>query len=264
MSEEIITIFTCIVAGIGAGVGTGFAGLSAAAFIGPMLIGIVGMPAYQATGIGLASDVLASAVSAYTYYRAGNIDMKNARSLLYLVLAGTLVGSVVAGGVANGALGIISIGGSFLLGIQQLSAFLRGKEQDIRLPLPDTPGWRRAERIVCGLWIGFVCGFMGTGGGMMMLIVLTIVMGYELKTAVGTSVFIMTFTALFGSTLHFALKGMPDLRILALCALVTFLAAWGSARLANRLRPLIAKGVVGALLVGVGIMMMIFKILGLS
>ena len=264
MSEELITIFTCIIAGIGAGVGTGFAGLSAAAFIGPLLIGIVGMPAFQATGIGLASDVLASAASAYTYYRAGNIDMKNAKSLLCIVLIGTAVGSFVAGDVENGALGIVSIGGSFLLGIQQLTAFIRGKEQDIRLPLPDTPAWRRAERIVCGLWIGFVCGFMGTGGGMMMLLVLTLVMGYDLKTAVGTSVFIMTFTALFGSTLHFAIKGIPDLRILALCALVTLIAAWLSAHLANRLRPLVAKGVVGALLVGVGVLMMVFKILGLS
>ena len=56
----------CFIAGIGAGLGTGFAGMSAAAVISPMLITFLGLPAYEAVGIALASDVLASAVSAYT------------------------------------------------------------------------------------------------------------------------------------------------------------------------------------------------------
>ena len=59
-----------------------------------------------------------------------------------------------------------------------------------------TPRRRAIESLVCGIGIGFICGFMGAGGGMMMLLILTSVLGYELKTAVGTSVFIMTFTAL--------------------------------------------------------------------
>ena len=41
--------------------------MSAAAVIGPMLVAFLGVPAYEAVGIGLISDVLASAVSAYTY-----------------------------------------------------------------------------------------------------------------------------------------------------------------------------------------------------
>ena len=60
-------ILICFIAGMGAGLGTGFAGMSAAAVISPMLITFLGVPAYQAVGIALASDVLASAVSAYTY-----------------------------------------------------------------------------------------------------------------------------------------------------------------------------------------------------
>ena len=49
------------------------------------------------------------------------------------------------------------------------------------------------------MMIGFICGFVGAGGGMMMLLILTSVLGYELKTAVGTSVFIMAFTAFTGA-----------------------------------------------------------------
>ena len=63
----LIEFIVCFIAGIGAGLGTGFAGMSAAAVISPMLITFLDMPAYEAVGIALASDVLASAVSAYTY-----------------------------------------------------------------------------------------------------------------------------------------------------------------------------------------------------
>ena len=62
-----LKFFICFIAGIGAGLGTGFAGMSAAAVISPMLITFLGLPAYEAVGIALASDVLASAISAYTY-----------------------------------------------------------------------------------------------------------------------------------------------------------------------------------------------------
>lgn len=65
--EVLIKFIVCFVAGIGAGLGTGFAGMSAAAVISPMLITFLGMPAYEAVAIALASDVLASAVSAYIY-----------------------------------------------------------------------------------------------------------------------------------------------------------------------------------------------------
>ena len=98
----------------------------------------------------------------------------------------------------------------------------------------------------------------------MLLLVLTLVMGDELKTAVGTSVVIMTFTALFGSGLHFYLKGLPDRRILALCALTTLAAAGISARAANRMRPLAAKAVVGVLLTAMGAVMIVFRCLGLA
>ena len=66
MGDILIKILVCFLAGAGAGIGTGFAGMSAAAVIGPMLITFLGVPAYDAVGIGLISDVLASLVSAYT------------------------------------------------------------------------------------------------------------------------------------------------------------------------------------------------------
>ena len=86
----------CFIAGVGAGLGTGFAGMSAAAVITPMLITFLKMDAYQAVGIALASDVLASAVSAYTYGKNKNIDIKNGITMLCTVLIFTIIGSFVS------------------------------------------------------------------------------------------------------------------------------------------------------------------------
>ena len=43
----ITEFIVCILAGLGAGLGTGFAGMSAAAVISPMLITFLGMESYQ-------------------------------------------------------------------------------------------------------------------------------------------------------------------------------------------------------------------------
>ena len=71
--ELVLKILICFFAGAGAGLGTGFAGMSAAAVVGPILVAFLGIPPYEAVGIGLISDVLASAVSAYTYKKNGNL-----------------------------------------------------------------------------------------------------------------------------------------------------------------------------------------------
>ena len=113
-----ITLITCLIGGLGAGIGTGLAGLSAAAVISPMLITFLGMPAYQAVGIALASDVLASAVSAYTYGKNKNLDIKNGMIMMITVLIFTMVGSYISSLVPNKMMGNFSVYMTFLVGLK--------------------------------------------------------------------------------------------------------------------------------------------------
>ena len=218
----LLEIIVCFIAGMGAGLGTGFAGMSAAAVISPMLIIFLGMPAYQAVGIALASDVLASAASAYTYGKNKNLDIRN---------------------------GLIM---TFLLGVKFIAKpvmttkeIMNGVSRKVRV----------IQSVVCGVVIGFICGFVGAGGGMMMLLILTSVLGYELKTAVGTSVFIMTFTAFTGAVSHFTIGGMPDISCLVLCIIFTLIWAEIAARFANKAEPITLNRVTGAVLVILGLIM---------
>ena len=120
---------------------------------------------------------------------------------------------------------------------------------------------RAIQSILCGVLIGFICGFIGAGGGMMMLLILTSVLGYELKTAVGTSVFIMTFTALTGAVSHFAIGGMPDVTVWVLCIVFTFLWARVAAVFANRASAKTLNRATGVILVILGIVVMGFQFL---
>ncbi len=254
----IIKILVCFLAGAGAGLGTGFAGMSAAAVITPMLVTFLGVEPYAAVGIALASDVLASAVSAYTYGKNKNLDIKNGLMMMAAVLGFTVVGSYVSSLVPSAAMGNFSVFMTMLLGIKFLVRPVMTTKEDT------AAGSARSKiikSICCGSVVGFICGFVGAGGGMMMLLLLTSVMGYELKTAVGTSVFIMTFTALTGAVSHFAIGGKPDALLLILCVAFTFVWARIAAKIANKASAKTLNRATGVILVVLGVAVLGFSLI---
>lgn len=253
----LICIIVCFIAGIGAGLGTGFAGMSAAAVISPMLITFLGMPAYEAVGIALASDVLASAVSAYTYGKNKNLDIKNGIVMLISVLVFTFVGSFVASKVPNTTMGGFSTVMTLFLGIKFIvRPVMTTKENMVAISTQK----RLVQSIISGIIVGFICGFVGAGGGMMMLLLLTSVLGYELKTAVGTSVFMMTFSAFTGAASHFLISGMPDVLPLVVCILSTLLWARIAAKFANKASPATLNRATGVVLTILGAAILLFHI----
>jgi len=253
--DHMITVLVCFFAGMGAGLGTGFAGMSAAAVISPMLITFLDMKPYMAVGIALASDVLASAVSAFTYAKHKNIDIKNGIVMMISVLCFTMIGSYAASLLPASTMGGFSLFMTLLLGIK----FIVKPVMTTKESMAQTDAKKRLiQSIGCGMAIGFICGFVGAGGGLMMLLILTSVLGYELKCAVGTSVFIMSFTALTGAVSHFTIDGMPDLTILFLC--VTFTLVWAliAARFANKAKPETLNRATGVVLTILGIALLMF------
>lgn len=254
----LITVVVTFFAGMGAGLGTGFAGMSAAAVISPMLITFLGIEPYTAVGIALASDVLASAVSAYTYGKSKNLDIKNGLIMMASVLAFTVLGSFLASLLPSAAMGNFSVFMTFLLGIKFIvRPVMTTKEAMMSV----TPRKRAVQSVICGSVIGLICGFVGAGGGMMMLLILTSVLGYELKTAVGTSVFIMTFTALTGAISHFAIGDTPDITVLVLCIVFTFIWARIAAVFANRAEPKTLNRATGVVLVILGAAIFLFSLI---
>ena len=255
-----------IIAAIGAGVGTGLAGLSAATVMVPILIvlcpsfsGETG--AYQATAIALASDILGSAVTTFTYAKHKHIDLKRGWIMLVCILSMCTVGSYVAWLAGNVVLGSFTLFLTFCIGIRFLVK-------------PDTSREDTADKgakldlkgvfisLFFGLTIGFGTGFVGTGGGMMMLVVFTAFLGMELKTAVGTSTFIMTFTALIASIAHIAIHPAIVLErwdALLICIAVATVSSLLSAQFANRVKNRTVGLVTGAVLTVLGAAMLLLN-----
>ncbi len=178
-----------IIASIGAGVGTGLAGLSVATVMVPMLIvlhpsfsGETG--AYQATAIALASDILGSAVTTWTYAKHKNIDLRRGWVIMTCILIMCTVGSYVAFIVGNVVLGGFTLFLTFCIGIRFLVKPDTSRENQVEKGA--RLGWKSVLlSVICGIPIGFGTRFVGTGGGMMMLIVLTVFFSMELTVCPG-------------------------------------------------------------------------------
>lgn len=255
--DLLIKILVCFLAGAGAGLGTGFAGMSAAAVVGPVLITFLDVPAYTAVGIGLASDVLASAACAYTYKKNKNIDIKNGIVMMLCVLLFTIVGSFAASFMTDRAMGNSTMFAMLFIGLRFiLKPVTTTKEQMEAV----SQKRKLIGSIIGGCSVGFICGFFGAGGGMMMLFVLTTFLGYELHTAVGTSVFIMVFTALTGSLSHFTIGNTPDVTTLLLCMAFTLMWALIAAKIANKAETRTLNRVVGIVLIITSAVIIAFNI----
>ena len=231
----ITTVIVCILAGLGAGLGTGFAGMSAAAVISPMLITFLGMDPYQAIGIALASDVLASAVSSYEYGKNKNLDIKNGLVMMFTVMIFTFIASFLSKFISGNTMGSFSTFMTMLLGIKFIVKPVMTTKEKMMAVDKKT---RIIQSILCGTVIGLICGFIGAGG---------------------TSVFIMTFTAFTGAASHFYLGGMPDITVLVLCAVSTLVFARLAAVFANKASAKTLNRALGVVLTVLGVVILAVK-----
>ena len=252
------------VAAMLAGVGTGLVGLSAATAMVPILIvlcpsfaGETG--AYQATAIALASDILGSAVTTATYIKHKNIDLKRGWIMLTCIIGMCTLGSLAAWKAGNVVLGGFTLFLTFCIGIRFLvkpttdrkDTAVRGEKLNLKGVIIS---------LFFGLTIGFGTGFVGTGGGMMMLVVFTAFLGMELKVAVGTSTFIMTFTALIASVSHIMIHPAILLErwpVLIYCIVMATAASLLSARFANRVNNRTVGLVTGVILTTMGALLIV-------
>ncbi|MCD8055630.1 MAG: sulfite exporter TauE/SafE family protein [Clostridiales bacterium] len=251
-----------IIAALGAGVGTGLAGLSAATVMVPILIvlcpsfgGEYG--AYQATAIALASDIFGSAVTSFVYAKNKNIDLRHGWVMMACIISLSAVGSYAAYIVGNVVLGGFTLILTLCIGIRFLVKPDTSKggsdAADAKLSAKEI-----AVSVFFGITIGFGTGFVGTGGGMMMLVVFTVFLGYDLKTAVGTSTFIMTFTALIGFVSHSVIHPAIILErwdVLVISMATATAASLISARFANRVSGKTVGRVTGVILTILGVSM---------
>ena len=180
--------------------------------------------------------------------------------MLVCIIGMCTVGSFAAWKAGNVVLGGFTLFLTFCIGIRfLLKPDTQRKETVAKGAGLDAKGV--AISLFFGLTIGFGTGFVGSGGGMMMLVVFTAFLGMELKPSVGTSTFIMTFTALTGAVSHFAIGGAPNWLVLILCVAFTLLWARIAARFANKAEPRTLNRATGVILLILGLVVLSFQYL---
>jgi hypothetical protein len=251
---EIIILF---LAGIGAGVVTGLAGASAVIVAAPILIIFLDYPAYLAIGISLSIDVFASLFAAIVYQRHGKIKIRSSLILLVSALLTVLAGSYFSIKISSDNLSLATAIGIILTGY-----FIMIKKDNATLTtkhLPFFDKYKTLSLILVGLLIGTIAGVFGAGGGIMILFSLVMILDYKIHAAIGTSVFLMIFIALFGGIAHYITMPFSILS-LALGSLGGIIGAIFTSKFANSLNEDSLNKLVSFAIITLGILLVIKKI----
>jgi len=230
-----ISIFIYILAGFGAGFGTGLIGLSAATVIAPMLIGLCGIEPHQAIGIALISDVFASLITTSIYAKEENFVKNNGKtnvnttlivllSSVVFTFVGYKLSTLLTSNRLKGIAEIIPLFVGIKFIIQYFTKKDSKKKEKVEKEKSSLFYW--VISILGGLVIGLTSGFAGVGGGLTMLLVLNVFLGYKTQPAVCCSTAIMIFVALIGGYNHIQFDGDLNILCLVVCGLSTCIFAW--------------------------------------
>ena len=244
-----------ILSGLAGGVLTGMAGLTAAMVLTPILCGVCGWSGYDAVTLSLIANVPSAMVTCWTFYKNGNIELKRGVPLAVAAFLGAVVGSYLGYLFSrvseNGISYFVIISNLFMA----LKFFLpsKSKKESVSAAEERKAKTKTVIALVLGFLIGMECGFMGSAGGALMLMVLTMVMGMDTKLAVGTSSMIMTLVALTGAVSHVAMGAAVDLVPGILVTVMCTIGAVGSAKFANTVNEKVLNRTAGAVLVAVSV-----------
>jgi uncharacterized protein len=253
---DVFAIIVVLVAGIGAGVITGLVGASAVMIMAPLLIIFLKMNPYLAIGISLSTDVVASIVAGRIYWKNKHVDLQPIIFLILFSFAGIVIGSYastfmnameLSGATGFGAL----ITGLILLKKKNLHKNKSNFLERFRLK------FRKKRNIwlsVIGLIVGLDVGIFGTGGGMIMLLVLVFILDYEMHIAVGTSIIVMSLMAFTGGVVHYYYDPF-SLPFLGIACVGAFIGARYSSIFANHISEERLKKIAGIILIVLGFLL---------
>ncbi len=199
----VFDIIALLLAGMGAGVVTALMAASAVLIAAPVMIVLLGYDPFVAIGVSLAIDVFASAITAKRFHKFSHIRIKPAILILLFAVIGAYIGSYYSASFNEHLLTTLLGSVIIISGASMLRGGIKGEMKFLK-KIVKIHG-KKAEwslLVIAGLIVGLLAGIFGAGGGVTLLIILSIFLGYRIHTAIGTSVFIMIFIALSGAVGH--------------------------------------------------------------
>jgi uncharacterized membrane protein YfcA len=182
--------------GLAAGLMSGMLGVGGGIITTPGIQLLLGGAPYVAVGTPLPVIFPTAIVGAYTYFRGNELSTRAVTWAAGPGAIGAVSGAWLTSLIDPHWLLLLTAG---LIGWQAMS-IARGRRRTIR-PRGEIPSWACA---VVGLVTGFVSGFLGVGGGIVFVPLVTL-LGMPLKRALGTSLAVIAIVAIPGTIVHAAL-----------------------------------------------------------
>jgi len=241
-----------LLAGLGAGLVTGLVGGSAVMVAAPLLIVFLDYPPYLAIGIALSIDVVASLFAAFIYHKHGRLKINKSLILLASALVAVLIASAFSKNFPATGLSFLSGLGIILSGI--LIMLKKKKYFSLNKKFNFLKKHEIPLLILAGAIIGTIAGIFGAGGGIAILIALILILDYKTHEAIGTSVFLMMFIALFGGLAHYVNMQFSVYHLL-IGGIGGLIGAGWASKFANMLDEKVLNKVVGFVLIILGVLL---------
>ena len=181
--------------GLAAGVLSGLFGVGGGIVMTPGLTALGGVPPIVAVATPLPVILPTAAVGAFTYHRAGEVDMRAAAWISLTGAAASAVGALLTEAVNARLLLVVTAG---LLAWQSIQ-ILRGRSRPPTVEERPLHAWTLA---LVGVGAGLLSGLLGIGGGIVIVPVLAGMLGVPLKRALGTSLVAVVVLVIPGTIVH--------------------------------------------------------------
>ncbi|WP_338856203.1 sulfite exporter TauE/SafE family protein [Gordonia hongkongensis] len=192
-----MSVLLVAVAGVAVGAGLGLTGAGGALLAVPALVYVAGVPIEQAVGIALVGVAVAAAGGLIPRIRASQVDWRMISVLASAGIPGTVLGARLNDLATTTTL---SIGFAAAIAVA-VATMLWSPGRSLRLPVGRR--WLRGVVLIAiGVGIGVLTGFLGVGGGFLIVPTLLAVTDVPLPRIVGVSLGVIAVNSVVGVISH--------------------------------------------------------------
>lgn len=222
-----------IFCGLGAGLLSGLLGIGGGTVLVPIIL-LLGYSPLQAVATSSLAIIVTASSGTLQNWRMGFIDWERVVLLGLPALLAAQAGVLLADTIPERGL-LLAFGCLMLLNIYLLSLRQRIQPKLFKGPVL-RPTW---ARVVTGAVAGAIAGFLGVGGGAIMVPLQMLLLQESIKRAIQTSLAVIVLTAL-SATLGHQLQG----NVLWLPGLILGFGGLAGAQLSTRLLPKLSEALV--------------------
>ncbi len=245
-----MTLLIAVLAGLLIGLSLGALGGGGSVLAVPVLVYGLGQTATQATTGSLVVVGVTAVVGAITAYRTGNLMLGRGIAFGVVAIGGAAAGAKASGLVPQPALltafAVLLLVVATVMLVRQVRA--RRASDGGHRPHPHheepivtlRPRFscrcsRAATVLVAATVVGLLTGFLGVGGGFLIVPALVLALDLPMTYAAGTSLVVITITSAAALLVRTGTGASPDWWLVGLLTAAAVVGGWAGARLAARI-----------------------------